>query len=454
MTILSKSTERLSTVSTIHTFGRVASIAGIALRATGLEGIARIGQYCMIHGSERSVLGEVVATDDTGVTLLPFGDWEGIAAKDRAEYLGAQSRIYPDDSWIGSVINSFGNPLSTSKRFVKGPTAYAAKRSPPAALSRRRVGEKLSTQIRGIDVLTPICRGQRIGIFAGSGVGKTTLLSMLARNINADVIVIALVGERGREVQDFIQRDLGSEGLKKSVIVVSTSDEPPLQRRQAALTATSVAEYFRATGRHVLLLFDSVTRFAMAQREIGLARGEPPTTKGYPPSVFSELSQLLERSGPGCESEGDITAIYTVLVEGDDINEPVADAVRGTLDGHIVLSRAIAEQNRYPAVDFTRSISRMLPDCHSPEELAITQALRKLLTRYGDMEDLIRMGAYREGSDPEVDISVKVFSNAEKFLTQSRTQCSPPQQSFAEFYRILIDAGVELDFGQEKEARP
>jgi flagellum-specific ATP synthase len=282
-----------------------------------------------------------------------------------------------------------------------------------------------------------------MGIFAGSGVGKSTLMAMLARNTDADVVVFGLVGERGREVREFIQEDLGEEGMARSVVVVATGDEAPLLRRQAAWTATSVAEYFRSTGRQVLLLLDSVTRFATAQREIGLSSGEPPTTRGYPPTVFSELPHLLERAGPGVEGQGDITGIYTVLVDGDDMNEPFADAIRGIVDGHIVLDRRIAEQSRFPAIDVQRSISRMLPQCHSPEEYEVMSAARKALARYSDMEELIRVGAYRPGSDPELEAAERFFKASNAFLSQKRSEKMTPDQSFAEIYRLLLEAGID-----------
>ncbi len=266
---------------------------------------------------------------------------------------------------------------------------------------------------------------------------------MLARNTDVDVVVIGLVGERSREAREFIQDYLGDEGMARSVIVVSTGDESPLLRRQAAWTATAVAEHFRSAGRQVLLLIDSVTRFAMAQREIGLAGGEPPTTRGYPPTVFSELPHLLERAGPGPEKEGDITGIYTVLVEGDDMNEPVADSIRGILDGHLVLDRKIAEQDRYPAINVQRSISRMLPDCHTSEEYRVMLAARRMLARYADMEDLIRVGAYQIGSDKEVDIAVRFFRQANQFLSQSRTEKISQDESFAAIYRMVLEAGAD-----------
>jgi len=270
-------------------------------------------------------------------------------------------------------------------------------------------------------------------------------MAMFARNGEADVIVAGLIGERGREVQDFIQEDLGLEGMARTVLVVSTGDEPPLMRRQAAWMAMTIAEYFRDQGKQVLLLLDSITRFAMAQREIGLSGGEPPTTKGYPPTVFSELPRLLERAGPGPKDAGNITGLFTVLVDGDDLNEPISDAARGILDGHIVLDRRIAEQGRYPAVNIQKSLSRMLPDCHSEAEYTVLQAARSALATYNDMEELIRIGAYKTGTDPDIDAATKFFNLAEEFLAQRKNQSVNADQSFAELYKLLSDAMIHIE---------
>lgn len=395
-------------------------------------------------GQHGTVTGEIVGAGDSGLQLLPFGTWDGIAVGDRVELIQSDDVIRPDESWIGTVIDALGRPLSPAPQFRHGNRRARGRNSPPPAYDRRRVGAKLETRVKCIDLFTPICRGQRMGVFAGSGVGKSTLMAMLARNTDADIIVIGLVGERGREVQDFIEEDLGPEGMARSIVVVATGDEAPLLRRQAAWTATAVAEHFRTEGKQVLLMMDSVTRFAMAQREIGLSSGEPPTTRGYPPTVFSELPHLLERAGPGREGEGDITGIYTVLVDGDDMNEPIADAVRGILDGHIVLDRRIAEQNRYPAINVQKSISRMLPGCHSSEEFTIMQAARRALARYADMEELIRVGAYKPGSDPETDAAIRLFRSLDDFLAQKRDDTLRAEQSFAEVYRMLLEAGIEV----------
>ncbi|MDO6727942.1 FliI/YscN family ATPase [Cognatishimia sp. 1_MG-2023] len=424
--------------------GRVQSIVGMSLTVAGLQRAVGIGQRCMVNGSRGPILAEVVGANHDGLRLLPFGTWDGVAVGDPVELIQHEQGICPDDSWIGTVVDGLGKPLSLAPNFKRGRNRSTGRNGPPPAFGRRRVGQKLQTQIKCIDVFTPLCQGQRMGVFAGSGVGKSTLMAMLARNTNADVIVIGLVGERGREVQEFIQEDLGPEGMARSVVVVATGDEAPLLRKQAALTATTVAEHFRSTGRQVLLLLDSVTRFAMAQREIGLSSGEPPTTKGYPPTVFSELPHLLERAGPGREGEGDITAIYTVLVDGDDMNEPIADAIRGIVDGHLVLDRNIAEKNRYPAINIQRSISRMLPACHSDEEYKIMHEARKSLAKFADMEDLIRVGAYKPGTDPEIDAAAQFHKVADTFLAQRKSEKLPSDQSFAELFRMLLEAGIDV----------
>lgn len=422
--------------------GKVRAIVGLTLTVGGLEAAAGIGSRCRVFGSNGVTLGEVVGAQGRDLSLLPFGSWDGVAVGDRVELLEHEDIVFPDQSWIGTVVDALGNPLSNLGRVRRPRRKSSFRARSPSAFERKQVGVKLETQIKCVDIFTPICQGQRMGVFAGSGVGKSTMMAMLARNTDAEVIVIGLIGERGREVQQFIQEDLGEEGMARAVVVVSTGDEAPLLRKQAALTTTRIAEHFKAQGKQVLLLLDSVTRFAMAQREIGLARGEPPTLRGYPPSVFSELPQLLERAGPGRKGEGDITSLYTVLVDGDDFNEPIADAVRGIVDGHLVLDRRIAEQGRFPAIDIQRSLSRMLPGCHSPEEFEIVRTARSALSRYVDMEDLIRLGAYREGSDAKTDEAIRFFHKASTFLSQRRGETMSAQQSFAEMYRMILEAGI------------
>lgn len=429
-------------------FGKVSAISGLNMTVVGLVGFADVGGRCKVHTKRAIIEAEVIAVDSNSVLLLPFGTWAGASIGDSVELVEFSDLVTPDESWLGRVVDALGRPLNKPDTTPRPKRPDSISLTPPNAMRRRRVGAKLETKVAGIDIFTPLCRGQRIGVFAGSGVGKSTLMAMLARNVEADVVVIGLVGERGREVQDFIEEDLGPEGLAKSVVVVATGDEAPLLRKQAALTATRIAETFRAEGKHVLLLVDSVTRFAMAQRDIGMTRGEPLASRGYPASVFSELPQLLERAGPGHADEGDITAVYTILVDGDDMNEPVSDAVRGILDGHIILDRKIAENGRYPAIDLLGSVSRMLPGCHSPEEYEITRAARRTLGRYADMEDLIRVGAYRSGTDAEVDASIRFQTGAVSLLTQTKEDQIGADTAFAQMYQVMLEAGVEDPLAQ------
>jgi len=421
--------------------GRVSGVLGLSLTATGVARAMGMGDRCVVHGAKGAVLGEVVAVDSRQVHVLPYGTWDGVVVGDRIESLARSDSLRPDHSWIGRVLNALGDPIDGKGPLHEGTVLRRIRAAPPPAFDRRRVGARIETGIKTMDVFTPLCRGQRMGVFAGSGVGKSSLMAMLARGAEADVIVVGLVGERGREVQDFIQKDLG-DAMARCVLVVSTGDEPPLMRRQAALTATAVAEHFRDAGLQVLLLLDSVTRFAMAQREIGLAAGEPPTAKGYPPTVFAELPQLLERAGPGSGKGGDITGIFTVLVDGDDMNDPIADTVRGILDGHVVLERQIAERGRFPAINLLKSLSRMLPDCHAPAEYAVLRAARQVIAKYTDMEELIRMGAYKPGADPEIDAAIRFATPVDAFLTQTKQESMPADQSFAEIYRLLGEAGI------------
>lgn len=448
-TIFSDLIGRLDHLGGPRLFGQVQAITGLTLTVSGLERALGIGARCRVLGALGEVLAEVVGVSQEGTRVLPFGTWDGVSVGDRVEVCPRGDQLRPDDSWIGKVVDALGNPGLAGQDLRQGAAARSVRANPPRAFDRRRVGAKLVTGIRVMDIFTPICRGQRMGVFAGSGVGKSTLMAMLARNTNADVVVIGLVGERGREVQDFIEDDLGPEGLARAVVVAATGDEPPLMRRQAAWTALTVAEHFRDQGKQVLLLLDSVTRFAMAQREIGLASGEPPTSKGYPPTVFAELPRLLERAGPGGRGAGDITGFFTVLVDGDDMNEPIADAVRGILDGHIVLDRRIAENGRYPAVDLQRSISRMLPDCHSAHQYSLYAAARRALGKYSDMEELIRLGAYQSGADPDTDMAIRLEAPAMRFLGQRKGTSTAPEEAFATLARLLADAGVPVAPPQE-----
>jgi flagellum-specific ATP synthase len=369
---------------------------------------------------------------------MPLGPLEGISLGARADFENKPASIYPSKAWLGRVLNGFGEAIDGAGPLPQGAIAYPLKAPPPLATSRGRVGAKLDLGIRALNVFATCCQGQRMGIFAGSGVGKSTLLAMMARNSNADAIVIGLIGERGREVKEFIEDDLGPEGLARSVVVAATSDEAPLVRRQAAYVAMSVAEQLRDQGLNVLLLMDSVTRFAMAQREIGLSAGEPPASKGYTPTVFAELPRLLERAGPGQrDCSGSITGLFTVLVEGDDHNEPVSDAVRGILDGHIVLDRAIAERGRFPAINVLKSVSRSMPGCNAETEQNLVLHARGPMTIYEDMAELIRLGAYKTGTNPEVDNAVMLHPKLEVFLTQKKDEQSGLSESYAALSDIL-----------------
>jgi flagellum-specific ATP synthase len=419
---------------TLTRFGRVARIEGLAVEITGAVGAVSLGgQVRLFAGQGRRIPCEVVGFRDGRALVMPLGELDGIALGARADFDDRPASIYPSRAWLGRVIDGFGAPIDNKGPLPQGRRAYPLKAAPPQATSRGRMGGKLDLGVRALNTFATCCAGQRMGIFSGSGVGKSTLLAMLARNTNADAIVIGLIGERGREVKEFIEDDLGVEGLARSVVVAATSDEAPLVRRQAAYVAMAVAEQLRDQGLNVLLLMDSVTRFAMAQREIGLSAGEPPASKGYTPTVFTELPRLLERAGPGEEGGGSITGLFTVLVEGDDMNEPVADAVRGILDGHIVLERAIAERGRFPAINVLKSVSRAMPGCNAPDEQALVQRAKTPLTIYEDMAELIRLGAYKAGTNPEVDHAVRLYPQLDAFLAQRKDE----QTSLSEGYGVL-----------------
>ncbi len=411
-----------------------------------------MGSRCNIVTRDgRRVLCEVIGFRRESALLLPFGSLEGVGVGCRAEVGDAAPVIYPDESWLGRVVNAMGEPIDGGPPLASGVGACPLRSSPPPAHQRKRVREKLDLGVRALNTFLTCCRGQRLGLFAGSGVGKSVMLSMLARYTASDVAVIGLIGERGREVQEFIQDDLGAEGLQSSIVVVATSDETALMRRQAALLTLTLSEFFRDRGNEVLCLIDSITRFAMAQREIGLAAGEPPASKGYTPTVFAELPKLLERAGPGLTGSGDITGLFTVLVEGDDHNEPIADAVRGILDGHVVLDRAIAERGRYPAINVLRSISRTMPACNNDAENAMVARARTLLAQYEDMAEMIRLGAYRAGGDPAVDEAIKYNPDLEEFLRQGKDEASRFSDGYARLGQIL---GMAADVASEAGESP
>jgi len=425
-------------------FGRVADIVGLMVEIGGLQGTLSIGDHVRVDGRKgRHVICEVIGFRGGRALVMPFGPLDGIGLGCQAELASTEPSIYPDASWLGRVIDAFGNPLDENGAIETGMTGYQIHAAPPPAHKRRRVGGKVDLGVRVMNTFLTTCRGQRMGIFAGSGVGKSTLLSMMARNTDAEISVVGLIGERGREAREFIEDYLGEEGMRRTVVILATSDEPPLVRRQAAYVTLAVAEYFRDQGKNVLCMMDSVTRFAMAQREISLSAGEPPASKGYTPSVFSELPKLLERAGPGYGSQGDITGLFTVLVEGDDHNEPVADAVRGILDGHVVLDREIAERNRYPAINVLRSISRTMPACNTDAQNAAIVRARRLLSTYEDMAELIRLGAYRRGSDPAVDEAISYYPMLEEYLSQSIGENAPLQEGYERLYEILGMSGDE-----------
>jgi flagellum-specific ATP synthase len=429
-------------VQPVQLFGHVTGVLGMMLEIGGITQEVSIGDRCRIQGRKqagvaKSIQAEIIGFRNGRAVALPFGLLDGVGLGQPVEMMKSEAVIYPEDSWLGRVINANAEPIDGKGGLSEGATPALLRNTPPPANLRQRVGTKIDLGVRPLNAFLTCCKGQRMGIFAGSGVGKSVLLGMLARYSTADIIVIGLIGERGREVQEFIDDDLGPEGLARSVLIIATSDESPLMRRQAAQTTLAVAEYFRDQGKDVLCLMDSVTRFAMAQREIGLSAGEPPASKGYTPTVFAELPKLLERAGPGVAGSGSITALFTVLVEGDDMNEPIADAVRGILDGHIVLDRKIAERGRYPAINILRSISRTMPGCNSEAENVLIRRARQLLSSYEDMAELIRLGAYRRGSDPQVDEAILFHDPLEQFLSQNRHERADLQDGYQELAELL-----------------
>ena len=417
--------------------GRVSGVRGLTVDVEGLGRHATIGAEVSLLGPAGPVAAEVSAISGAVAHCLPFNDPVGIAAGTPVRLSRRLQGVRPSHAWLGRVVDGLGRPIDGKGPLPQGPLFRPVKAAAPPPTSRTRVGANLETGVNALDIFVPLCRGQRIGLFAGSGVGKSVLLSMVARWAQADVSIIGLIGERGREVQEFLEDDLGPEGLARSIVVVATSDETALMRRQAAHTTLAIAEHFRDTGEDVLCLMDSVTRFAMAQREIGLSAGEPAATKGYTPSVFAELPRLLERAGPGVPGQGSITGLFTVLVDGDDHNEPIADAVRGILDGHAVMSRSIAERGRYPAIDVLKSVSRTLPAALSPDRNALRLAARRGLGTYRDMEEIIRLGAYRQGSSAEVDEAIRITPAIEQLLTQGKDDRGTPEAAFAALSAIL-----------------
>jgi flagellum-specific ATP synthase len=430
-------TEEIEAVPALKLHGRVAGARGLTVEIAGPIHAMTVGGRVTIEiAPGRLVQCEVVGFERDRALALPFGALEGVRRGCKVQVGSPFAGVRPSGAWLGRVVNALGEPVDGKGPLPGGPALYPFRAPPPTAHQRRRVGSPLDLGVRALNAFATCCRGQRMGIFAGSGVGKSVLLAMLARNVASGVSVIGLVGERGREVQEFLQDDLGEEGLSRAVVVVATSDEPALMRRQAAYLTLSLAEFFRDEGRDVLCMIDSVTRFAMAQREIGLSAGEPPTAKGYTPTVFSELPKLLERAGPGT-GEGTITGVFTVLVDGDDHNEPVADAVRGILDGHIVMERGIAERGRYPAVNVLKTVSRTMPRSTDPQFVETVRKAKQIMATFADMEELIRLGAYRQGSSPEVDEAVRLNPAFEAFLRQGKEEFTSLRDGYLRLAEIL-----------------
>ena len=424
---------RLESVEPFATYGRVVRVVGLVLEATGLD--AGLGALCRVtsHSRDRSVLAEVVGFHERSVLLMPLGEMDGLHPGSSVQPLGRSFGVDVGPGLLGRVLNGLGHPIDgKGKLDVVERVPLSAE--PPNPLDRQTIDRPLETGVRTIDGLLTIGRGQRVGIFAGSGVGKSTLLGMIARHAQADVNVIALLGERGREVRDFLDNALGAEGLARSVVIVATGDQAALVRARGALVATAIAEYFRDQGKHVLLMVDSVTRVAMAWREIGLATGEPPTTKGYPPSVFANLPRLLERAGNG--ARGGITGLYTVLVDGDDFNEPVADAARSILDGHLVLTRKLAAQNHYPSIDILESKSRVRDAIVPAVQRDAAGEVQRMEAAYREKEDLIMVGAYQKGSDPYADAALAHRHAALDFLRQSPDELTLYGDTFAALTRL------------------
>lgn len=430
----------IAAVPSREIYGRVQGVQGLLVEVGGPVRAMSVGSRLRIAGAPRGeVLCEVVGFRDGRALAMPFGPLEGVRLGGKVVLETGEAAVRPSRAWLGRVVNALGQPIDGKGALANGPRSYPLRASPPPAHRRARVSQPIDLGVRALNTFVTCCKGQRMGIFSGSGVGKSVLLSMLARNTACDYSVIGLIGERGREVQEFIHENLGPEGLARSIVVVATSDEAALMRRQAGYLTLTLAEYLRDEGADVLCMIDSVTRFAMAQREIGLSGGEPPTTKGYTPTVFAELPRLLERAGPGT-GQGSITGLFTVLVEGDDHNEPIADAVRSILDGHVVMERAIAERGRFPAINVLRSVSRTMPDCVDARHIALVNHARRLMATYAEMEELIRLGAYRTGSNPAVDEAIAHHAALEAFLAQDKREAATFEQGYQALARALGDA--------------
>jgi len=414
--------------------GKISKVVGLTIESNGPE--ANIGELCKLQTTKKGkyINAEVVGFTDNKVLLMPLGEMNGIGPGSTVVATGSCLKVGVGPNLAGRILDGTGSPID-GKGPIEAEKFYPVYNDPPHPLLRNRIKDPLVLGVKAIDGLLTIGKGQRVGIFAGSGVGKSTLIGMIARNTKADINVIALIGERGREVKEFIEKDLGEEGLSRSVLVVATSDQPALVRLKGALLATAISEYYRDQGNDVLLLMDSLTRYAMAQREIGLSVGEPPVSRGYTPSVFANMPKLLERSG--CSQNGSITGLYTVLVDGDDLNEPITDTARGILDGHIILSRSLANRNHYPAIDVLGSISRVMSDIIDDEHRKIAREIKKIMAVYRDAEDLINIGAYVKGSNPKIEYAIEVIDNINDFLEQGTHDKLTYDEVLDQMYQVL-----------------
>lgn len=432
--------------SPVSVFGAVDSVTDLAIRVEDRLGALEVGARVEIETDSDGLAAEVVGVSRGSAICLPFGSVGGVRRGARVAFNAASSTVRPSSAWLGRVVDGFGRPVDGKGSIAPGALARDLRASPPPAALRERLGAAVEFGVKALDAFCPARVGQRLGIFSGSGVGKSALLAMIARNTLCDVAVIALIGERGREVREFIEDNLGEEGLSRSVIIVATSDEPAMMRREAAFLAMTVGEYFRDQGAHVLCLMDSLTRVAVAQREIGLAAGEPPTAKGYTPSVFSLMPKLLERAGAGRAGAGAVTGVFTVLVEGDDHDEPIADAARAILDGHIVLDRRIAERGRFPAIDILKSVSRSSGAVQSSGVHEAARQARALASVYDDMREMIRIGAYKPGSNAEVDRAIAFHASLEAFLAQGRGEAvsaAAGEAALREILRLVEETGAQ-----------
>ncbi len=439
---------QIAAAKPVRAIGRIREVGHGTLKITGLSDKASVGDQVVIYCSSGDPIGgEVLQLASDSITVLPDGSTEGIVMNDRVSLMGPNI-IAPSDNWIGRVIDPSGNPMDGSF-LQRGAEERSLNALPPSATLRRAMGERLETGVAVFNTMLPLVRGQRVGLFSGSGVGKSTLLAKFARGVEADVVVIALIGERGREVREFIENVLGPEGMKRAVVVAATSDQSPLVRRRCAFTAMAVAEYFRDQGQHVLLLADSITRFAEAHREVALAAGEAASLRGFPPSTSHMIMSLCERAGPGAGAAGDITGVFTVLVAGSDMEEPVADILRGVLDGHVILDRKIAERGRFPAIDLLRSVSRSLPAAATENENALIKGARHLLGAYDRAEMMIQAGLYTAGSDPLIDAAIDVWPRLDLFLAEDE-----PDNTTASFERLSQCLAIPMDAGSSTLVAP